>query len=156
MLSIDIPGNFSLRLDYLILDYNGTLAFHGKMVPQSRERLIELSSLLTIHVVTADTFGVAGSELDGLPVELFRLGPKDQAQAKLEHLKSLGPQRTAAIGNGLNDHLMLEASKLGIAIVGPEGASTKTIASADVLCPSIISALELLIFPQRLIATLRS
>jgi soluble P-type ATPase len=155
VLQIDIPGGSELRLEYLLLDYNGTLACHGLLEPGLGELLCSLSQLLTIHVVTADTFGLASENLDHLPVSLFRLGPTGQSQAKLEHLTVLGPERTVAVGNGLNDHLMIQAARLGITILGPEGASAKSLAAADVVCPSAASALELLLYPQRLIATLR-
>ena len=51
---------------------------------------------------------------------------------------------------------MLEAAAIGVALVLGEGASAKTIGSADIICTSIESALDLFLFPKRLIATLRS
>jgi soluble P-type ATPase len=60
------------------------------------------------------------------------------------------------MGNGRNDRLMLKASALGIVVLQGEGAAFETIASADVLCTDILSALSLLSNPLRLIATLRS
>jgi soluble P-type ATPase len=50
---------------------------------------------------------------------------------------------------------MLERAALGIAIIGPEGASVLTLSKADIAAPDIRAALELLLFPRRLIATLR-
>jgi len=51
---------------------------------------------------------------------------------------------------------MLQESALGIMIVGPEGGSVKALLSADVVVNSIDKALELLLHPQRLVATLRT
>ncbi len=51
---------------------------------------------------------------------------------------------------------MLRAAALGIALVQREGASAEAIASADVVCSSVIDALDLLRNPKRLIASLRS
>jgi soluble P-type ATPase len=61
----------------------------------------------------------------------------------------------AAIGNGRNDQLMLAAAALGIAVVQEEGAAIESLSAADVVLPDIRSALDLLLFPKRLIATLR-
>jgi soluble P-type ATPase len=51
---------------------------------------------------------------------------------------------------------MLKASALGVAVIQGEGAAFETLASADVVCTDIRSALSLLSNPMRLIATLRS
>jgi soluble P-type ATPase len=51
---------------------------------------------------------------------------------------------------------MLEEAALGIAVVLGEGAASRAIDSADVVCTSITSALDLLTNPRRLIASLRS
>jgi soluble P-type ATPase len=60
-----------------------------------------------------------------------------------------------AAGNGNNDRLMLEYSVLGVAILGPEGCTADTLRSADLVCTSITDALDLLLHPKRLVATLR-
>ena len=78
-----------------------------------------------------------------------------QAEAKLDYIKKLGAHTVIAVGNGANDAAMLERAALGIAVIGPEGAAVKTLLFADVIAPDIHSALELLLFPKRLIATLR-
>ena len=54
MLSVDIPDFGALHLDQLVLDFNGTLAADGILVPGVRERLHSLSEQLRLHVVTAD------------------------------------------------------------------------------------------------------
>lgn len=78
-----------------------------------------------------------------------------QDKAKLDFIQGLGVEQTAAIGNGRNDHLMLAAAALGIAVIGEEGASAQTILASRVVCRDIISALDLLLKPKRLVATLR-
>ena len=59
------------------------------------------------------------------------------------------------IGNGANDVLVLEGAALGIAVIGPEGASSAALRAADVVCASIVDALDLLLEPRALTATLR-
>ena len=156
MIEVNIPGHGTLRLDYLVLDHNGTLAVDGILAPGVRECLEKLSEDLTIFVVTADTFGKARAQLDGLPCELTILPPGNQDRAKLAFVEKLGSSRTVCIGNGRNDALMLETAALGVAVVLAEGAAVATLNSADVVCVGIVPALELLLTPLRLTATLRS
>jgi soluble P-type ATPase len=156
MIALTIPGFGALELAHLVLDYNGTLAVDGELLPGVRDALATLADKLEVHVITADTFGRAGIELAGLPVNLTIIGETDQAEAKLAHVERLGAERVFAIGNGRNDRKMLAAAAIGVAVVQAEGAAAKTIASADVVIGNIVDALDLLLEPKRLIATLRS
>ena len=156
MIEVNIPGYKVLRIEHLVLDHNGTLAVDGILIEGVKKRLEELSRVLQIHVVTADTFGKARSQLEGIPCELTVLPTGDQDLGKLAFVKRLGSDRTACIGNGRNDCLMLKEAALGIAVILAEGAAAVTLNSADVVCTSILSALELLQNPLRLTATLRS
>ncbi len=155
MLAISIPGFGSLSLQNLVLDYNGTLAVDGGLIPGVRETLNTLSAQLAVHVVTADTFGIASKGLDGSNCRLTVLKAGTQDRAKADYVDALGAQQTVSIGNGRNDALMLAASAIGIAVIIGEGASTAAIQSADIVCTDIVSALELLVHPLRLTATLR-
>ena len=75
---------------------------------------------------------------------------------KLEYIADLRRKTVAAIGNGRNDRLMLHAAALGIAVIGPECAAAEAVAAADIVAPNILAALDLLLNPLRLTATLRS
>jgi soluble P-type ATPase len=156
MLEITIPGYQTLQLHHLVMDYNGTLALDGVLLDGVRDRLIALSEKLQLHVVTADTFGIVRSQLNGLPCLLSILPVEDQAVAKLTYIQRLGEDQVIAIGNGRNDHQMVQAAALGIAIIQGEGAARETCLAADVLAPDILVALDLLLFPKRLVATLRT
>ena len=155
MIEIKIPGHKTLKLEHLVLDYNGTIAFDGALIEGVRESLAELSKLLTVHVITADTFGSVEKALADIDCNLVLIPLDRQDVAKLEYVKNLGREKTVSMGNGANDRLMLEASVLGVAIVQDEGAAFETLASADVVCTGIQWALSLLTHPLRLIATLR-
>lgn len=155
MLQIQVPGFGRLELAHLVLDYNGTLAGDGELLPGVAERLADLSGALSIHVVTADTFGTVRERLADLPSSVTVLAAEGQAEAKRALVESLGAPGCACIGNGRNDRLMLAAAGLGIAVVQLEGAAGQTLQAADVVAPSIRDALDLLRFPRRLVATLR-
>ncbi len=156
MLSVQIPGFGALTLEQLVLDYNGTLAVDGILLPGVKDVLNTLAAQLAIHVITADTFGKAADGLDGVKCRLTVLEAGCQDQAKVNFVNRLGADRTASIGNGRNDALMLAASALGIAVILAEGASMASLNAADLVCTDIVGALELLMHPLRLTATLRS
>lgn len=156
MIEIPIPGRETLRLAFLVLDYNGTLARDGRILEGVKERLQALSDSLEIHVLTADTFGSAQAELAGTPCRLFVIPRENQVQAKASYVESLGFDRAVCIGNGRNDRLMLEQAALGIAVILQEGAFPGTVSAADVVTHGILDALDLLLFPLRLTATLRT
>ncbi|MBI2297231.1 MAG: HAD hydrolase family protein [Betaproteobacteria bacterium] len=156
MFAVAIPGYRTLALEHLVLDYNGTLACDGELVQGVSRRLSRLARDLRIHVITADTFGKARSALTRMPCQLEVLPAEGQDQAKLVYVQRLGCERVVAIGNGRNDRLMLEAAALGIAVVQREGAAAEALRAADIVCHSILDALDLLVHPLRLTATLRS
>lgn len=156
MIEIPIPGQRKLYLKYLVLDYNGTIAHNGEILVGVKKCLIELGAKLELHVVTADTFGNARACLAEVPCSLHLLNKLNQDRQKLEYIKSLGSDFTVCIGNGRNDCLMLKEACLGIAVILGEGAFSGVLFEADVICTNIIAALELLLFPTRLQATLRN
>lgn len=156
MIKIHIPAFGDLKLEHLVMDYNGTLAVDGELEPGVQKDLARLSRKLTLHVITADTFGKVRSRIEGIDCVLSILPPDRQDQGKLEYVKRLNPETVVSIGNGRNDRLMLAESALGIAVVLGEGAAAQTLQAADVVCTGIASALELLLNPLRLVATLRS
>lgn len=155
MLTVPVPGDGTYALSALVLDYNGTLAEDGRLLVGVAERLSALADRLSVHVVTADTFGSAAQQLAELPVQLHILPAIAQDVAKRQCVQSLGATQCVAIGNGRNDTLMLAEARLGIAVVQAEGAARGAVESADILCVSLQDALDLLLIPKRLIATLR-
>lgn len=50
-------------IEHLVLDFNGTLAIDGKFIDWVVQLLNKLSEQLSIHVITADTFGTVAEVL---------------------------------------------------------------------------------------------
>jgi soluble P-type ATPase len=155
MIEVSIPGYKILQLKHLVMDYNGTMACDGRLIDGVREKLETLCHQLEIHVLTADTFGKARSELAGVPTALSILPEANQDQGKLEYVRRLGADAVVAVGNGRNDKLMLAEAGLGIALIQEEGACVETVTAADMVCPDILSGLSLLTDTGRLVAGLR-
>ena len=156
MLTIDIPGRAIFRLDHLVTDFNGTIGEDGGLVDGVAVRLRALANMLEISVVTADTFGRVRTEMDGLPVDIVILEGGEEDIAKADYVRTCGSAVTVAIGNGFNDRLMLAEAALGLAVLGTEGMAPMTAEVADVWFTDGRDALDALLQPRRLIATLRS
>lgn len=155
MMELEIPGFGKLLLSHLVADYNGTLAVDGRLIPGAAEKLNRLAALLELHVVTADTFGIARQELRGINCVLHILAGENHDRQKEAYVEKIGSGEVVALGNGRNDSLMLAASRIGIAVTEKEGCAVAALVAADILVHSALDGLDLLLNPKRLLATLR-
>jgi len=162
MRHITIPGRPSLELEHLVCDLNGTLALDGALCDGVAERLAELSTWLSLHILTAGTHSGLEQAMEQLTAACATIGaPAPRWQRvetgadKAQHVTRLGADRVVAIGNGANDEQMFRAATLSIAVLGHEGASMQTLLTAHVAVASPLDALDLLLHPARLAATLR-
>ncbi len=156
MMRIDIPGWGNFDIENIVIDLNGTVATDGSVPLDVKEKINSLSGQAKIYVLTADTQGTADREISGgMSAELIKVPGEDSKQGKLDFLKTLDPEMTVVIGNGSNDRLILKEAVLGIAVLGDEGVSGSAVKNADIIVKNIQNALDLLLKPKRLIASLR-
>ena len=152
MISIEIPQRGLYKLHHAVFDINGTLAVDGVALVGVADYLQTLGRHLSIHLLTAGTHGNL-NELEkelGHPLKIIRTG-----EDKVNYVKMLGSDSVVAIGNGANDAGMLQLAAIGIAVLTDEGVAISTLRAADVLVTSPVHAIELLLLPKRLVATLR-
>jgi len=155
MLEINIPGFGRMKLENLVCDFTGTLSADGKLLPGAKECIVKAAAMLSVHVVTNDTFGTALDELKGLKCKVVVLEGGDADMQKENYVKRLGADTVAAIGNGNNDRMMLKVARLGIAVVGQEGCSAQAIMAADIVVKNVIDGFGLFFNTGRCIASLR-
>ncbi len=119
--------------------------------------LKELSQRATLHIITADTHGTAPiiEESLGGAAYVKVVSGSNTAEDKKRFVQELGEAHTMAVGNGANDVEMFEKAALSIGIIGGEGAFAPLLAAADIVVTNIDDALQLLLEPKRMIATLR-
>src|ERR671922_1390829 len=115
----EIPGATAIELEHLVLDVNGTLTERGELIPGVAERIAPLRQRLAVHLLSADTRGQLGAVAKRLAVPAQAISRGDEKRAFVERLCA---DRCGAGGDGLNDASMLRAARLGIALVGPQGA----------------------------------
>ena len=156
MININIPKKKKIKVEHLVLDFNGTLAIDGKLIPNVKDIINRLSKRIKIHVLTADTFGSSKKELTGINCSLHILSYTSQDTQKKQYVTDLGKDSVIAIGNGKNDAMMLKEAAIGIVVIQEEGASIKSLQNTDIICKNIIDALNLLRKEKRITATLRN
>jgi len=148
---VTIPGIGTLTIRQVILDFTGTLAQDGRLLPGVAPRLRRLARRARVTVLTADTCGTARQALARLPVTLRRVATgSDKARYAARQRGKL-----AAIGNGRNALAVFRQADLRIAVIGPEGCAGSLLKNADVVCGNVRDALDQLLIPLRIKATLR-
>lgn len=152
MIRIDIPHRGIIELQHAVFDINGTLATDGIPILGVVDRLKELAAHLSLHALSAGTHGNM-AELEhilGLPIQIIKSG-----EEKMRYVQQLDPERVIAFGNGMNDIGMLRVAAIGVAILSSEGMAAKILPSADVIALGPVDAIDLVLKPKRLVATLR-
>jgi P-type E1-E2 ATPase len=155
MIQFNVPGVGEYRLEHLVMDVNGTLAVDGQLIEGVASKIVSLRQQLTIHLLTADTHGRQQFIDRQLDLTAVRIQPGGEALQKAEYVRRLGAEGVIAIGQGANDADMLTAARLGICVLSMEGVAKETLLAADLVAPTILSALELLEKPLRIVASLR-
>lgn len=155
MFELDIPGFGAIRLEYLVSDFTGTLSVDGKVLPGVREQLDTIAGFMKVQILTADTFGMAKAELEGVKCEMHILQGENHDAQKEAYIRKLGAESVIAFGNGNNDRKMLRAARVGVAVCLKEGCATDAATSTDIIVTSITDGLDLLLNPKRMKATLR-
>ncbi|OZI12479.1 ATPase P [Bacillaceae bacterium SAS-127] len=156
MVEINIPGRGLIKIKNLLLDYNGTIACDGKVIPSVKEKIEAINKKgIRVQLVTADTHGTASSQCVNMPIEIQVFDNSNAAENKREIAEKLGAEQCICIGNGFNDGQMFEACGISIIVIGEEGCSAKSLLKADIVCKNIEEAFDLILKPNRIIATLR-
>ncbi|MFW5786746.1 MAG: HAD family hydrolase, partial [Halanaerobiales bacterium] len=125
MLEYNIPGRGKLTIRNLLIDYNGTLAYKGKIDDSTKKMIERLNQKVNVYIATADTYETVRDQFKNSKVNLKIIDKKNGKDDKQKLIEELGINKTIAIGNGANDKKMIQKACLGIVILGPEGCSTK-------------------------------
>jgi P-type E1-E2 ATPase len=155
MIELSIPGLDDYRFEHLVMDVNGTLAEDGQLIEGVSAQIASLRDRIAIHLLTADTHGRQAIIDRQLSLTAIRIQPGGEALQKADYVRRLGGQNVIAIGQGANDAGMLAAAGLGICVMSVEGVARETLLASDLIAPTILTALELLAKPMRILATLR-
>jgi soluble P-type ATPase len=154
MIIIQRPGQEPLEIEFILIDFEGTLASDRKVHPNAKDKINLLSKRMKIYILTKGEKTAVEEVLKKVKAEIIYLRDGEAAQGKLALLRQLGSAKTVAIGNGADDVPILEEAGLGICILGKEGTSAGAMKKADIVVPNILDALDFLLRPLRQKGTL--
>ncbi|MBN1175022.1 HAD family hydrolase [Candidatus Woesearchaeota archaeon] len=148
-----LQHNVEMELNTIVLDLNGTLSVHGKIVEGVQSRISNLKNLgFKIILLTGDQRGTAKNIASDLGIEVLVAGTETQ---KEHAMKKFDKDTTVAIGNARIDIGMFRHAKLRIATLQGEGIHPKILTNVDIIVTSINDALDLLLKVDSLAATLK-
>lgn len=156
MIIYDIPGREILEINHLVFDFNGTLAVGGALIEGVAQRINQLAEKVQIHIITADTHGTVREACQDLKAEVLTFPQTNAGQEKKNIVEQLGADHTLCVGNGFNDIPMFKTAALSLAVIEGEGTSGQALITAEIVCRSIIEALDLILDTDRMKATLRN
>ncbi len=154
MITVQRPGQSNLEIEFILIDFEGTLASDRRVHPKAKDKINLLSKRTRIYILTKEEKERVGEVLKKLKAETVYLTEGESSQKKLDLLRQLGPARTAAVGNGVDDVSMIEEAGLGVCVLGKEGTSSGVMEKADAVFMNILDALDFLLKPLRQKATL--
>ncbi len=156
MILIQRPGQDPLEVEFILLDFEGTLASDRRVHPKAKDKINLLSKRTKIYIWTKAASEGAEENLKRVKAEIIPLRQGGASLQKTNLLRELGSIKTVAIGNGTDDASLLKEAAFGICVIGKEGASGEAVRSADLVVTSILDALDFLLKPLRQAATLGS
>jgi soluble P-type ATPase len=154
MISIQRPGQSNIEIDFILIDFDGTLASDRRVHPKAKDKINLLSKRIKIYILTKGEKEDVEEVLKKVKAEIVYLDEGKSSQQKLDLLRRLGASRTVAVGNGVDDAPMMEEAGFSMCVIGKEGTFSETMNKADVVFTDILDALDFLLKPLRQKATL--
>jgi soluble P-type ATPase len=171
MISIQRPGKELLEIDFILIDFEGTIASDRRVHPKAKDKINLLSKRAKIYIFVnlpvppfnkGGRGGILAKEekehaeevLRKIKAQIIYVTEGESSQKKLDLLRQLGANRTVAIGNGADDVPMIEEAGLGFCVLGKEGTYSNAMKKADMVFMNILDALDFLLKPLRQRATL--
>src|SRR4030043_51547 len=120
MISIERPGQGNLEIEFILVDFEGTLASDRRVHPKAIDKINLLSKRTKIYILTKQEKTLVEESLKKVKEEIVDLKEGEASQQKLDLLRQLGATRTVAIGNGTDDAPMIEEAVFGTCVMGKE------------------------------------
>jgi soluble P-type ATPase len=154
MIFIQRPGQINLEIDFILIDFEGTLASDRRVHPKAKDKINLLSKRTKIYILTKGEKESVEEALKNVKAEIVYLDEGKSSPQKVDLLRQRGVSRTVTIGNGADDAPMMEEAGFSICVIGKEGTLSEAMNKADVVFLNILDALDFLLKPLRQKATL--
>ena len=126
MIHIQRPGQEPLEIDFILIDFEGTLASDRRVHPKAKDKLNLLAKRAKIYILTKEKKEHVEEVLRKVKAEIVYLTEGESSKKKLDLLRQLGATRTVAVGNGADDGPMMEEAVFGLCVIGKAGASCRS------------------------------
>jgi len=141
----------TLTLTTILLDLNGTTSVHGKVPRGVAKRIRKLKQQgFSVLLITGDQRGDAAATARKLDCKML-IAKNSEEKAKIARQFT----NMVAIGNARIDYGLFMHAQLAIATLQAEGIHADIINHVDIIVPSIIDALDLLLIPTSLVGTMK-
>ncbi len=112
MILLQRPGQDPLEIEFIMLNFEGTLATDGRVHPKAKDKINLLSKRARIFIFTTGEKESVSAVLRNVKAEVVYLREGDVSREKRDLLQQLGPRRTVAMGSGMSDIEMIQNSGL--------------------------------------------
>jgi soluble P-type ATPase len=154
MISIVRPGQGNLEIEFILIDFEGTLASDRRVHPKAKDKINLLSKRANIYILTKEEKILVEEALKKVKAEIVYFKEGEAFLQKLDFLRKLGASQCVVVGNGVDDVPMIEEAGLGICVLSKEGTFTEAMKKADLVFMNILDAFDFLLKPLRQKATL--
>ncbi len=156
MIPIKRPCQDDLEIEFILIDFEGTLASDRRVHPKVKDKINLLAKRAQIYILAKSEREWVEESLKRVKATILYFKEGESSHQKLDLLHQLGSIRTVAIGNGKDDVSILEEAGLSISVLGKEGTFSEAMKKADIVFINILDALDFLLKPLRQKATLGS
>ena len=89
MLTIHRPGQEPLDIEFILIDFEGTVAFDRRVHPKTKDKVNLLSKRTKIYILTKGEKEVIGEVLKKVNAEVIYLNEGEGSQRKLDLINQL-------------------------------------------------------------------
>ncbi len=154
MILIHRPGQNPIEIEYILIDFEGTLATDRRVNPKAKDKINLLSKRTKIYIFIQSEKEIALKSLKNTKAEIIFISEGKACEEKLNFIRQIKPENSVVIGNGKSDVQIIKESALSFCVTGREGAYKEALIHSDIIVNDIIDALDFLLKPLRQKATL--
>lgn len=150
MVEITLPGREPLPVTHLVCAAALLYPLRGPADPAITGRLLRLRERVTLHPLAGAIDRVVDPSGD-----VVRLPGPLTSRSMADYLSALAPQHCAAFGHTAREARLLAAADFAIGIPGRRGIHPLAADQCHLITLTLADALDFLLVPLRIVATLR-
>ena len=89
MIAVTIPGWGELSIEYLVVDFNGTVALDGKLKKGMKEAIEKLSQYVRVFIISADSYETLDEQPETPAFTVIKVSQEEVARIRPGSSRSL-------------------------------------------------------------------